>query len=156
MKLLETVMCGSTKWLIMGPVGDELPFSPASVVLTHMDELASCVERLHGAGWLHCDISYDNCLVFQPEGKAGFIDLGAAKTISQVRLIRHNSPDLIMAYYMHRMSCNLDFCLGWLACALVQSVLAVLITGHLTTVFSLSTMLGTLHYHVHVQQWCNW
>ncbi|KAK9904734.1 hypothetical protein WJX75_001584 [Coccomyxa subellipsoidea] len=82
-KLLETVTCGSTKWLIMGPVGEELPFSPASVVLTHMDELASCVERLHGVGWLHCDISYFNCIVFQPDGKAGFIDLGAAKTISE-------------------------------------------------------------------------
>ncbi|KAK9803961.1 hypothetical protein WJX72_008375 [[Myrmecia] bisecta] len=82
-KLIEKVVCGNTKWLIMEPVGDELPFSPASVVLTHMDELASCVERLYGAGWLHCDISYFNCRVFPPTGKAGFMDLGAAKTLKQ-------------------------------------------------------------------------
>ena len=68
----------------MEPIGVELPLSPASVVLTHMDELASCVERLYGVGWLHCDISFFNCLIFQPDGKAGFIDMGAAKTIGQV------------------------------------------------------------------------
>lgn len=83
-KLVETVMCGDTKWLIMEPIGVELPLSPTSVVLTHMDELASCVERLYGVGWLHCDISFFNCLIFQPEGKAGFIDMGAAKTVGQV------------------------------------------------------------------------
>lgn len=85
-KLVETVMCGHTKWLIMEPLGVELPNSPASVVSRTCTSWFHASNGLHAVGWMHCDISYSNCVVFQPEGKAGFIDMGAAKTIKQVRV----------------------------------------------------------------------
>lgn len=77
------MLCGNRKWLILGPVGSELPVWPEETVLDHMFHLSSTVRDLHRVGWLHCDLSYFNCSVF-PAGKAGLIDLGAAKTLQEV------------------------------------------------------------------------
>jgi len=72
------------RWLIMGPIGTPLPWHPETTVLGHVLELAAVIGELKKAGWLHCDISYFNCMIFPGKG-AGLIDLGAAKTLAQVR-----------------------------------------------------------------------
>jgi len=85
LKLKEAVVTSEgVRWLILGPVGTPLPWHPETTVLGLISELAAVIGELKKAGWMHCDISYFNCMIFPGNG-AGLIDLGAARTLAQVR-----------------------------------------------------------------------
>ncbi len=45
-KLVEAVISDGWRWLLLNPVGSELPGEPASTVLRHIGELAQTVEDL--------------------------------------------------------------------------------------------------------------
>ena len=41
-------------------------------------ELLECLEKLHDAGYVHCDIKPDNVMISGTSGKAFLIDFGLA------------------------------------------------------------------------------